>query len=188
MDKQKTNAASEGRFRRTSSQLLKLVMLAMFTAIGVVISPILRFEGFAPTAHLVNVVCAVFMGPWYALANAVATGVIRMAVLGIPPLALTGQVFGALLAGLLYRASKGKLICATLGEVIGTGLIGSMVSYPVMTFLWGSGGLALFYYTPLFTGASIIGGGVAYALLKIFQKTGILTQIQTKIGEKSYGK
>lgn len=166
------------------SKPLTFIMLAMFTAIGVVISPILRFEGFAPTAHLVNVICAVFMGPCYALANAVLTGIIRMIVMGIPPLALTGQIFGALLAGLFYRASKGKLIFATLGEIIGTGIIGSLVSYPVMTFLWGRGDLALFFYTPSFTIASTIGGSVAYIMLKTFQKIGILTEMQIKLGGK----
>ena len=166
-------------------KLLNMVMLAMFVAIGVVISPILRVEGFAPTAHLVNVVCAVFMGPWYALANGVITGIVRMALMGIPPLALTGQVFGALLAGLLYR---GKLIYATLGEVIGTGVIGSMVSYPVMKFFMGRGDLSLFFYTPSFTIASIMGGSVAYILLKTMQKTGALSTIQLKLRGKSYGK
>lgn len=170
------------------SKLLKLTMLAMFVAIGVVISPILRVEGFAPTAHLVNVVCAVFMGPWYALGNALATGFIRMTLMGIPPLALTGQIFGALLAGLFYRASKGKLIFATLGEVIGTGIIGSLASYPVMTFLWGRGGLSLLFYTPSFIIASTIGGSVAYILLKTLQKTGVLSKIQISLGGESYEK
>ena len=46
---------------------LRMVMLAMMVAIGVVISPILRIEGMCPTAHLVNIVCSVLMGPWYSL-------------------------------------------------------------------------------------------------------------------------
>ncbi|MFR3497916.1 MAG: energy coupling factor transporter S component ThiW [Paraclostridium bifermentans] len=32
---------------------------------------------------------------------------------------------------------KEKIWAAVLGEVIGTGLIGSVLSYPVMTYLWG---------------------------------------------------
>ena len=35
---------------------LRMVMLAMMVAIGVVISPILRIEGMCPTAHLLNIV------------------------------------------------------------------------------------------------------------------------------------
>jgi len=161
--------------------LIKLTMIAMFIAIGVVISPILRFEGFAPTAHLVNVVVAVFMGPWAALINGILTAVIRMAVLGIPPLAITGQVFGALFAGLFYKISREKLIFASIGEIIGTGIIGSLLSYPVMRFIMGRGDLWLFFYTPSFTIASTIGAIAAYLLLKVLAKSGMLKRIQNQL-------
>ena len=46
------------------SKTLRMVMLAMMVAIGVVISPILRIEGMCPTAHLINIVCSVLLGPW----------------------------------------------------------------------------------------------------------------------------
>ena len=94
---------------------LRMVMLAMMVAIGVVISPILRIEGMCPTAHLVNIVCSVLMGPWYSLLCATMIGVIRMMFMGIPLLALTGAVFGAFLSGVFYRLSKGKIICAVIG-------------------------------------------------------------------------
>ena len=112
-----------------------MVMLSMFVALGVVISPILRVEGMCPMAHLINITCAVFMGPLYAVLCAVLIGIIRMFVMGIPPLALTGAVFGAGLSGILYKLSKGKIWAAVLGEIIGTGIIGAIVSYPVMTFI-----------------------------------------------------
>ena len=120
-----------------NKNLTKMVFLAMMVALGVVISPILRVEGMCPMAHFINVTCAVLLGPWYALVCALAIGIIRMAFMGIPPLALTGAIFGAFLSGMLYRLSKGKLVCAFIGEVIGTGIIGAILSYPVMTFLWG---------------------------------------------------
>lgn len=65
----------------------------MMVAVGVVISPILRVEGMCPMAHLINITMAVFMGPWYSFLCALAIGLIRMAVMGIPPLALTGAIF-----------------------------------------------------------------------------------------------
>ncbi|NCC16382.1 MAG: energy coupling factor transporter S component ThiW [Clostridia bacterium] len=169
---------------KTSSSTLKLVLLSMMVAIGVVISPLLRIEGMCPTAHLINIVCAVFMGPWYALLNAVLIGIIRMLFLGIPPLALTGAVFGATLSGLLYRASKGNLLFAVIGEVIGTGIIGSIVSYPIMKFLVGKGSLSLFFYTPMFLTATLMGGSVAYLFLITLKKNGMLQKIQTSLGTK----
>ena len=87
------------------SKTFRMVMLAMMVAIGVVISPILRIEGMCPTAHLINIVCSVLLGPWYSLLCATLIGIIRMMFMGIPPLALTGAVFGAFLSGVFYRAS-----------------------------------------------------------------------------------
>jgi len=102
-----------------NAKLMKLVVLSMLVAIGVVISPILRVEGMCPMAHLINIVCSVLLGPWYSLLCAALIGIIRMAVMGIPPLALTGAVFGAFLSGVFYQLSKGKILFAVLGEVIG---------------------------------------------------------------------
>ena len=67
-------------------------MLAMMVAIGVVISPILRIEGMCPTAHLINIVCSVLLGPWYSLLCATLIGIIRMMFMGIPPLALRCRI------------------------------------------------------------------------------------------------
>ena len=69
---------------KTRVKIFRMIMLAMMVAIGVVISPILRIEGMCPTAHLVNIVCSVLMGPWYSLLCATMIGVIRMMFMGIP--------------------------------------------------------------------------------------------------------
>ena len=166
----------------------RMVMLAMKVAIGVVISPILRIEGMCPTAHLINIVCSVLMGPWYSLLCATMIGVIRMLFMGIPPLALTGAVFGAFLSGVFYRLSGGKIICAVLGEIFGTGIIGSLVSYPVMAFIMGRDGLNAFFYTPMFISATIMGGAVAYVFLKALSKAGLLAKFQRSLGAKVYDK
>jgi energy coupling factor transporter S component ThiW len=160
----------------------------MLVALGVVISPILRIEGMCPMAHFINITCAVLLGPWYALLCATTIGVLRMALMGIPPLALTGAVFGAVLSGLLYRASGGKLICAVIGEVIGTGLIGAVVSYPVMTLLYGKTGLTWMFYVPLFISGTLIGGTIAYFFLIAMRKNGMLKTMQQKLGAKIYDK
>ena len=163
-----------------------MVVLAMLIAIGVVISPILRVEGMCPMAHFINIVCSVFMGPWYSLLCAFIIGVIRMVIMGIPPLALTGAVFGAFLSGVFYKLSKGKLLCAVLGEIIGTGIIGAIVSYPVMTLIWGKDGLSLFFYVPSFICGTLIGGSIAYFFLRKYADGGMLAKTQDMLGSPVY--
>lgn len=167
-------------------KLLRMVFLAMMIGLGVVISPILRIEGMCPMAHLINVVCAVLLGPLEAFICAFLIGIIRMSIMGIPPLALTGAIFGATLSGVLYRASKGKLIAAVAGEVIGTGVIGAMVSYPVMELFWGRTGLTWMFYVPSFVAGTLIGGTIAFIVLTAMKHNGALKMIQEKLGAKIY--
>ena len=171
---------------KDSKFILKMVVLSMLVALGVVISPFLRVEGMCPMAHFINIVCSVFLGPWYSLACATMIGIIRMMTMGIPPLALTGAVFGAFFSGLFYRISNGKLLAAVLGEVIGTGIIGAVLSYPVMTYLWGRTGLTWMFYVPSFLMGTIIGGSIAYVLLKSMSRSGILENIQRKLGVQKF--
>ena len=166
--------------------LLRMIMMAMLVAIGVVISPLLRVEGMCPMAHLINITAAVFLGPLDAFLVAIMIGVIRMTLMGIPPLALTGAVFGALLSGILYKVSKGKIWAAVLGEIVGTGVIGAIVSYPIMTFLWGREGLSWLFYVPSFICGTLIGGSIAAIFLYQLQRMGALREIQSKLsGEDS---
>ena len=172
---------------KSSKGLLKMVVLSMLVALGVVISPILRVEGMCPMAHFINIVCSVFLGPWYSLLCAALIGILRMTLMGIPPLALTGAVFGAFLSGVFYRISKGKILFAVLGEVIGTGIIGAIVSYQVMTFLWGKEGLSWMFYVPSFICGTLIGGSIAYVFLRKLADNGMLTRIQAMLDAKCYG-
>ena len=166
--------------------LLRLTTLAMLVAVGVLISPILRVEGMCPMAHLVNITCSVFLGPWYSLLCATLIGIIRMMFMGIPPLALTGAVFGAFLSGVLYRVSGGKILMAVLGEVIGTGIIGAIVSYPVMTYLVGRTGLTWMFYVPSFIGGTLIGGTIAFLFLSALVRNHMLGKIQASLGVNVY--
>lgn len=171
---------------KNSKALLKMSTLAMLVALGVIISPILRVEGMCPMAHFINITCSVLLGPWYSLVCALTIGVIRMTIMAIPPIALTGAVFGAFLSGVFYRLSGGKILFAVLGEVFGTGIVGAIASYPVMTFLWGKEGLSWMFYVPSFICGTLIGGSIAFVFLRKLAENGMLTKIQTKLGSKSY--
>ena len=80
------------------------------------------------------------------------------------------------------------IICAVLGEVFGTGIIGSIVSYPVMAFIMGRDGLNAFFYTPMFVSATIMGGAAAYVFLKALSRAGLLAKFQRSLGAKVYDK
>ena len=166
---------------KTKNAILRMVMLAILIAVGVVISPILRVEGMCPMAHFINVVCAVLLGPVDAFLCALLIGIIRMLFMGIPPLALTGAVFGATLSGVFYKLSKGKVLAAVIGEVVGTGIIGAIVSYPVMTYIWGRTGLTWLFYVPSFIGGTLIGGTVAFIFLGALKRIGMLSKVQRKL-------
>lgn len=173
---------------KKENHVLRMIFLSMLVGLGVVISPILRIEGMCPMAHLINITCSVFMGPWYSLLCASLIGILRMVLMGIPPLALTGAVFGAVLSGILYRAAKGRLWAAVLGEIIGTGIIGAVASYPVMEIFYGRTGLSWMYYVPLFISGTLIGGSLAYVLLTMLARNGALREFQQKLGVQVYDK
>ena len=164
----------------TRARLRRLILLSMLAAIGVVLSPILRVPGMAPMQHFINVVCAVLLGHWYALACAGLIAAIRMSLLGINLLALTGAVFGAPLAGLFYRAT-GHTAAAAAGEIIGTGVIGAAASYPVMAFVYGNADVALFTYIPSFIAGTVIGGGLGLVFLQALKKQGTLRRLTERL-------
>jgi len=110
------------------------------------------------------------------------------AVHGNPAACSDRSSIGAFLSGVFYRASHGKIFCAVFGEIFGTGIIGSLVSYPVMAFLMGRDGLNAFFYTPMFLGATCMGGAVAWLLLNQLSRSGVLAKIQWSLGAKVYDK
>ncbi|MBO0452940.1 energy coupling factor transporter S component ThiW [Enterococcus sp. MJM16] len=155
-----------------------MTLLALMIALDVVLSPLMRIEGMAPMSSVMNIIAGVLLGPVYGTVMALVCGVIRMTLLGIPPLALTGAVFGALLAGVFYRLGK-KLIWSMVGEIIGTGVIGSLLSYPVMVWFTGSQNeLYWLIYTPRFVGATLIGSAIAFVVLVKLQETPIFKRWQ----------
>ena len=185
-ENQKNNGQRKDRIMERKQNITRITFMGMMIALGVIISPILRVEGMCPMAHLINVTCAVFLGPYYAFLCALIIGILRMIFMGIPPLALTGAVFGAFLSGVFYRMSKGKILMAVIGEIIGTGIIGALASYPVMTLLWGKEGLSWLFYVPSFICGTLIGGSIAYVFLRKLASNGMLARMQRSVGSVGY--
>jgi energy coupling factor transporter S component ThiW len=159
-------------------KILRLTIAALLVAIDVVTSPLFRIEGLAPMSSVLNVIIGVLVNPLYAFIITLMTGAIRMLILGIPPLALTGAVFGGVLASLFYQFSS-KIKLAWLGEIIGTGIIGSLLSYPVMIIFTGTkNNLYWFLYTPRFLLATLVGGFLGVMVVSILLKMPHFLRIQ----------
>ena len=76
---------------------------------------------------MVNILAAVLLGPAYATGIAFAAAIIRN-LLGLGTLlAFPGGMIGALFAGILYKYTR-NIYAAGAGEIVGTGLIGSLAS------------------------------------------------------------
>lgn len=169
--------------RLQSANIKKLTLTALFTAVAVVGS-LFSFPVFgskcAPVQHLVNVLCAVMVGPWWGLAQAFSAALIRN-LLGLgSPLAFPGSMCGVLLAGLLYRYGK-KLPFAYAGEVFGTGIIGGMLSYPIAYFIMGNSAAALFTFVVPFL-ISTCGGTIFAAIITIpLSKAGLLAKMKESL-------
>jgi energy coupling factor transporter S component ThiW len=117
-----------------------LTRMAVLIALGVVASYLMPIPFYGaklfPAQHAINVVAAILLGPWLAGVVALAIALIRIMMHTGSPLAIPGSIFGAMLAGLLYRATRAN-IGAMVGEVIGTGLLGAMAAYPIAVFMMG---------------------------------------------------
>ncbi len=161
---------------QTRKSIRALAIGGMLVALGTLSAHIIYFPvGVArafPVQHAINVIAAVLLGPVPTVLVATAIAVLRN-LLGVGTLlAFPGGMIGALVAGLAYRAHRRPYVAA-LGEVLGTGLLGAMVSFPVARLLMGSEAGALFFIVP-FTVSSISGALLALGMLKVlpvFQST-----------------
>lgn len=161
----------------------KLTLTAFLAAIAVAGSlfsfPVLGSRC-SPIQHLVNVMCAVLLGPWYGLAAAFLAALIRN-ILGLGTLlAFPGSMCGALLSSLLYKWIK-KLPGAYVGEVVGTGIIGGVLAYPIAAVLMGNQTAALFTFVVPFLISTVVGTIMAIVITMTMQKTKVLAKLQQQI-------
>ncbi len=132
----------------------------------------------APVQHMVNILCAVTLGPWYGVSVAFVASLIRN-LLGLGSLmAFPGSMFGALLCGIAYWKMK-NIPLTLLAEVFGTAILGGLCAYPVAILFMGqtAGDIAFYAYVVPFL-ISTVGGAILSAIvLGAFKKTGVLGQL-----------
>lgn len=157
------------------SNVKKLSVSGLLCALAVVGSmfsfPVLGSKC-APVQHMINVLCAVILGPVYGVAVAFGASLIRN-LLGIgSPMAFPGSMVGAFLCGIVYHKSK-KVFPTLLAEVFGTAVIGGLLAYPVAVFIMGKNMKNVVFYAyiiPFFISTfvgTVIAGVLLYSIIKI---------------------
>lgn len=76
------------------NHVLKMVLTAIFAGMGFALSSVVWFPNMAPFQHFINVLAAVFVGPYWGFLAALITGILRM-MTGRTALAVIGAVIGA---------------------------------------------------------------------------------------------
>lgn len=163
----------------------KLALAGVLCAVAVVGS-MFQFPVFgsqcAPVQHMVNVICAVFLGPGYGVAVAFLASLLRN-IFGLGSLlAFPGSMCGALLCGLVYWKTK-NLPATLVGEVFGTGIIGGLLSYPIAIAFMGkvAGSIGYTAYVVPFLISTVGGSVLAGALVFALKRSGALKTMQTAL-------
>ena len=170
--------------KNNSVSVKKLAIAGVFCALAVVGSMFLTFPVFgskcAPVQHMVNILCAVFLGPWYGLAAAFAASLLRNLLGWGSLLAFPGSMCGALLCGLAYWKTK-NLPATLIAEVLGTGVLGGLAAYPVAKQLMGLTPETYTVYIIPFLISTAAGSILAGALVYALQKSGALRSMQSAL-------
>ena len=154
------------------TNIKKLAVAGMLIALGVALSPLSIPIGAArcfPVQHVINVLGGIFLGPWYNVGMAFVTSLIRVSMGTGSLLAFPGSMCGALLCGLVFLATK-KVWAAALGEVIGTGILGGLLAFPIATLFMGKQ-VAVFAFVVPFLVSTIGGSAIACLIIAALKRT-----------------
>ena len=156
----------------------KLCIAGVLVAVAVVGS-LFSFPVFgskcAPIQHMVNILCAVMLGPWYGVGVAFCASLIRN-LLGLGSLmAFPGSMLGAMLCGIAFWKSR-KIPVTLLAEVFGTGILGGLCAYPIAILFLGmqAGEIAFYAYVIPFLVSTVGGAVISAVLLGALKNTGVL--------------
>ena len=171
------------------TNIQKLAIAGLFCAIAVVGSlfsfPVLGSRC-APVQHMVNVLCAVILGPGYGVTVAFTASLIRN-ILGLGSLmAFPGSMFGAFISGIAYKKT-GKLTLAFIGEVAGTSILGGLAAYPVAVLLMGTPAASVAFYAYVIPFLISTAGGTILAAVIVLslKKTKTLDRITNMLNGRN---
>lgn len=152
-----------------------LTKMAVLVAIGTLSSHLLSIPtGLAkafPIQHAINVIAAVLLGPVPAVLVAFMIALLRN-LLGVGTLlAFPGGMIGALLAGWLYQRIK-RNWSAAVGEVIGTGILGSLAAVPFAMLFMGKA-VGMFAFLPAFLVSTLFGAVIGLVVVGLLRRSGL---------------
>ena len=160
----------------------KLVVASILCAVAVVGSlfsvPVFGSKC-SPVQHMVNLLCAVLLGPGYGVCAAFCAALIRN-ILGLGSLmAFPGSMFGALLCGLVYWKTR-NILATLIGEVFGTAILGGLCAYPVAIYLMGQNAAAIAFYAYIipFLISTAAGALISALLIYSLKRSGLLHTMQ----------
>lgn len=162
------------------NQTQKLCIAGILCAVAVVGS-LLTFpiagSKCAPVQHMVNILCAVLLGPGYGVGVAFGASLLRNLLNLGTLMAFPGSMFGALLCGLVYRKTR-NIPLTLVGEVFGTAVLGGLCAYPVAVLLMGkqAGEIAFYAYIIPFFISTAAGAALSGLLLGTLKRAGIWKQ------------
>ena len=158
------------------NRIVKLTVSAMYVALTVVLSALSIPVGVMrcyPVQHFINVLSAITLGPEYSILIAFVTSLIRN-ILGTGTLlAFPGSMVGALCCGMVFKYTQ-KYYLTYLAEIIGTGIVGGLIAFPVAAFVMGKKWAVYAFLLPFLV--STIGGTIIAAIL-----IGVLRKIKFTI-------
>lgn len=160
----------------------KIVVSGMLMAVIIALSgfyiPVGASKCF-PIQHMVNVLAAVLLGPWWGVAIAFCASLLRNLMGTGTLLAFPGSMAGALLCGIMYHYT-GRLNLTCAAEVVGTGIVGGLLAYPVAVFLLGREAALFAFVMPFLI--STAGGSLAAAfLVKGLERSRVLSYMRERI-------
>ena len=163
----------------------KLAVAGVFCVVAVVGS-LFSFPVFgskcSPVQHMVNILCAVLLGPGYGLGAAFAAALIRNLLALGSLMAFPGSMFGALVCGIVYAKTRNILV-TLIGEVFGTAILGGLCAYPIAILFMGqsAAGLAFYAYIIPFLISTAGGAIISAVLIYSLKKAGVLHTMQESL-------
>lgn len=162
----------------------KLAVASLLCAVAVVgstFSFMVLGSKCAPVQHMVNILCAVLLGPGYGIGVAFAASLLRNLLALGTLMAFPGSMLGALLCGLVYHFSRN--IPATLvGEVFGTAVLGGLCAWPIAVFVMGQEA-AVFAFVVPFLISTAAGALISAALIYSLKRMGLLRTMQEHLAQ-----